>query len=132
MVMSHNLLEQKVFPYLQHKEPIFFILIDNLRLDQWKLISPYINKYLKQEEEDLFCSILPTTTQYSRNAIFSGLMPSDIEKKFPDKWFNDDDDGGKNRFESDFLEGLLKRKLSKHIKWSYHKVFNMDFSKHVN
>ena len=59
-------------------------------------------------------------------------MPSDIEKKFPDKWFNDDDDGGKNRFESDFLEGLLKRKLSKHIKWSYHKVFNMDFSKHVN
>ena len=131
-VMSHNLLEQKVFPYLQNKEPIFFILIDNLRLDQWKLISPYINKYLKQEEEDLFCSILPTTTQYSRNAIFSGLMPSDIEKKFPDKWFNDDEEGGKNQYESDFLESLLKRKLNRPIKWSYHKVFNMDFSKHVN
>mgnify|MGYP001249417739 CR=1 FL=1 len=131
-MMSHNLLKRLVLPNINDDKSVFFILIDNLRLDQWNLISSYLRDHIKLKEEGLFTSILPTTTQYSRNAIFSGMMPSDIAKKFPDKWINDEDEGSKNKYEEDFLASFLNRTLSKPIKWSYHKVFNFDFSKHVN
>lgn len=86
-----------VFPELKKsKEPLFFIVIDNLRYDQWKVLRPILSEDYWIDKEDVFYSILPTTTQYSRNAMFAGMMPSEIEKRFPDKWVNDEEEGGRN------------------------------------
>src|SRR5438128_2042837 len=101
-VMSHNLMQFKVLPHLEKGTPLFFLLIDNLRFDQWKAIQPIFSENFRIQEEDTFYSILPTATQYSRNAIFAGLLPIEIEKQFPVDWKNDDEEGGKNLFELDF------------------------------
>jgi CheY-like chemotaxis protein len=124
-VMSHNLMRRKVVPLLSDNRPTFFILIDNLRLDQWRTLAPIIKEKFKIEEEDQYLTILPTTTQYCRNAIFSGLLPSEIEKRFPTKWSNDEDEGGKNNYEEDFLNDLMQR-LRITGKTSYTKVTNLD------
>ena len=124
-LMSHNLFKEKAFPILENKDTVlFFVLVDNLRFDQWKTLSPAITEYYKIEEEEIYCSILPTATQFSRNAIFAGMMPVEIEKEFPDLWVNDTDEGGKNMHEADFLAALLKRH-GKDIKFSYTKVANL-------
>ncbi|MBE7173655.1 MAG: PglZ domain-containing protein [Williamsia sp.] len=122
-VLSHTLMQHKVFPHLEKGVPTFFVLIDNLRFDQWKAIQPIFLEYFRMIEEDTFYSILPTATQYCRNAIFSGLLPAEIEKAFPVQWKNDDEEGGKNLFEEDFLRAQLKR-LRKDIRFSYTKVLN--------
>ena len=128
-LLSHNLLKRKALPLADASdEPVFFILIDNLRYDQWKTIQPIVLEYFKMDEEDVYCSILPTATQYARNAIFAGLMPSEIEKRFPKMWFNDDEEGGKNLHEEDFLVDQLQR-LRKNYKHSYHKITNFDAGK---
>ncbi len=131
-ILSHQLFKKKVFPSLQENVPVFFILIDNLRYDQWKIINPIITEYFRLEEEDTYYSILPTATQYSRNAIFSGLMPSEMEQRFPKMWQNDEDEGGKNLFEEQFLQDQIKRSLRKDIKSSYHKILNYDQGKDLN
>ncbi len=131
-ILSHQLFKKKVFPGLSEQIPTFFILIDNLRYDQWKIINPIITDYFRLEEEDTYFSILPTATQYARNAIFSGLMPSDMEQRYPGKWQNDEDEGGKNLFEADFLEDQIKRSLRKDIKFSYNKILNYDQGKDLN
>ena len=59
------------------------VLIDNLRYDQWKILQPVLSEYFQNQEDDLYFSILPTATQYARNAIFAGLMPPEIEARFP-------------------------------------------------
>src|SRR3984885_9828293 len=123
-IMSHTLLKFKVLPHVEKGIPTFFILLDNLRIDQWKAIQPIFSESFRILEEDSFYSILPTATQYSRNAIFSGLMPLDIEKQFPNQWKNDDEEGGKNLFEEDCLRGQLKRLKKDNIKFSYTKVVN--------
>lgn len=130
-ILSHNLIEQKILPELGD-DPVFVILIDNLRYDQWKILSPIINKYFTEQEEDLFLSIIPSTTHYSRNAIFSGLMPAEIEKKHPQYWLNDEDPGGKNQYEAELLELQLKAKLNKDIRSTYHKIYDYEFAKKVN
>ncbi|MEP6748603.1 MAG: response regulator [Bacteroidota bacterium] len=123
-VMSHTLMQQKVFPTLEKGIPTFFILIDNLRFDQWKAIQPIFAESFRILEEETFYSILPTATQYCRNAIFAGLMPLDIEKQFPNQWKNDEEEGGKNLYEEDFLRGQLKRLKKDNIKTSYTKIVN--------
>jgi len=123
-VMSHTLMQFKVLPHLEKDTPLFFILIDNLRFDQWKAIQPIFSESLRIMEEDSFYSILPTATHYARNAIFAGLLPVEIEKKFPAEWKNDDEEGGKNLFEKDFLAGQLKRLGKADLKVSYTKVLN--------
>lgn len=125
-VMSHTLLKEKVFPFLQKERPLFFILIDNLRYDQWKVIQPLLADMFRVAEEETFYSILPTATQYSRNAIFSGLMPSDISRAFPEEWRNDHEEGGKNMFEEKFLKSNLERAGRKEIKFSYNKILNLN------
>lgn len=130
--MSHTLVKNKFIPELGNdSEPVFFILIDNLRFDQWKIIQPIIQDYYKVEKEESFYSILPTATQYSRNAIFSGLMPSEMEKRFPDFWLNDEEEGGKNLHEEAFMQAQLKR-LSKDIKMSYTKITNFAAGKKLS
>lgn len=123
-VMSHTLMKEKVFPNLQKGEPLFFILIDNLRWDQWKSIQPLFSENFRILEESSFFSILPTATQYSRNSIFAGLLPLEIEKKFPEEWKNDDEQGGKNLHEELFLAAQLKKVFRDEIKYSYTKITN--------
>ncbi|HEY0299684.1 MAG TPA: response regulator [Arachidicoccus sp.] len=123
-VMSFDLLKEKVVPLLDSGSPVFFVLIDNLRFDQWKTIQPSFAEDFKVVNEDSFYSILPTATQYCRNAIFAAMMPAEIEKKFPDKWKNDEDEGGKNLHEEDFLASFITRLQKKNIKFSYTKVVN--------
>lgn len=128
-LLSHNLIKRKALPLADAgDDPVFFILIDNLRYDQWKTIQPIIQEYFKIDEEEAYCSILPTATQYARNAIFAGLMPSEIEKRFPKLWFNDDEDGGKNLHEEEFLADQLQRHR-KTYKYSYHKITNFEAGK---
>lgn len=123
-ILSHTLFQFKVLPHVEKGTPTFFILLDNLRIDQWKAIQPIFAESFRILEEDSFYSILPTATQYSRNAIFSGLMPLDIEKQFPSQWKNDDEEGGKNLFEEEFFRAQLKRLKKDQLKFSYTKVVN--------
>ena len=122
--MSHTLFKNKIAPQLDAEPTTFLMLIDNLRFDQWKIIEPIIADYFNVSTEEMFCSILPTATQYSRNAFFSGLMPSEMEKRFPNWWLNDEEEGGKNLHEQDFLNEQLKR-LGKNFKFSYNKITNL-------
>jgi YesN/AraC family two-component response regulator len=123
-IMSHTLLKHKVFPHLEKGIPTFFVLIDNLRLDQWKTIQPIFLESFRILEEETFYSILPTATQYSRNAIFAGMLPIDIEKQFELEWKNDDEEGGKNMFEEGFFKAHLNRLRKNDLKSSYIKIVN--------
>jgi CheY-like chemotaxis protein len=123
-VMSHTLLREKVFPHIEKGTPTFFILIDNLRFDQWRTIMPTFLESFRLVEEDSFYSILPTATHYARNAIFTGMLPIDIEKKFPQQWRNDDEEGGKNTFEEEFFKAHLKATGNDDLRVSYTKVVN--------
>jgi CheY-like chemotaxis protein len=121
-IMSHNLMREKVFEDISKDTPTFFLLLDNLRYDQWKILEPVMSEYFRIEEENMFYSILPTATQYSRNAIFSGLMPSEIEEYYPDWWKNDNEKGGKNLHEHDLLREQIKRTFHKPPRFDYVKV----------
>ncbi len=123
-IMSHNVLKLKVLPHLQKGTPLFFVLIDNLRYDQWKTIQPVFAESFRILEEETFYSILPTATQYARNAIFAGALPIDIEKQFPQQWKNDDEEGGKNLYEEEFLKAQLKKLGKGDLKYSYTKITN--------
>ena len=130
-MLSHNLMRKNVFTHLKENQPLYFILIDNLRFDQWKVIEPEILNDFRVKKEEIYYSILPTATQYSRNAIFSGMLPSEMEKRFPEKWKNDEDEGGKNMFEEDFLRDQLQRLGHGDYKMSYSKITNINFGKKV-
>lgn len=124
-MLSHEVMEERVFPYVSEGEKVFFIVVDNLRYDQWKLFEPIVNQYFKTDVEDTYFSILPTTTQYARNAIFSGCTPLEISKKYPQYWVSEEDEGGKNNHEEDLLrENINRHKLD--ISFSYHKILNPD------
>ncbi len=129
-IQSHTVLKEKMFPYLSEQKPTFLFVIDNLRYDQWRCIYPLLHDYYYVDEETICHSILPTATHYARNALFSGLMPSMIAKKYPQMWLNENDQGGKNQFEEQLLGEYLKR-YGKNIKYSYAKVLNADFGKKV-
>lgn len=130
-VMSNKLMRSKVFPHLKDDVPTLMILLDNLRYDQWKVIEPIISELFRVEEEDYFMSILPTSTQYSRNAIFAGMMPSEIERYHSDWWKNDVDEGGKNLHEADLLDELVRRTFRKPIKYEYLKITNVNYAKQL-
>ncbi|WP_298526439.1 PglZ domain-containing protein [uncultured Christiangramia sp.] len=123
-VMSHTLFKKKILPEIKPGEPTLLVVVDNLRYDQWKSLEPIITTHYKKEKEDAYFSILPTATQYARNAIFSGMMPSEMEKLFPEYWKNDTEEGGKNLHESDFLREQLKR-LGKDLRYEYHKITSL-------
>lgn len=126
-IMSHTLIQKKVAPQLEGEGTMLFV-IDNLRMDQWKMIAPILSDLYTVEQEEVYYSILPTATQYARNALFAGLMPSEIQKKYPNLWKNDEDEGGKNLHEAELLEKNLQR-LGKNIKHSYHKITNLNQGK---
>ncbi len=130
-LLSHNLIKEKVFPHLNKNESLYLLLIDNLRYDQWKVIEDKILKKFNVISDEMYMSILPTSTQYSRNSIFSGLKPSEIAANYPDKWLNDEDEGGKNMHEEEFLLDQLRRNNLEDYKLSYTKITNIDFGRKV-
>lgn len=119
-LMSPDIFKTKIFPLLDEGEKVFFILIDNFRYDQWKIIREMLSEFY-QFEEDMYCSILPTATQYARNAIFSGLMPLQIQEMFPDLWVDEEEDEGKNLKEKELLETQIQR-FRKNYTVSYNKI----------
>ncbi|WP_369049046.1 response regulator [Tenacibaculum sp. UWU-22] len=125
---SHTLFKNYVVPHLQQKQNVLLVVIDNLRYDQYRVLEPFINDYYKKEAEKSYLSILPTATQYARNAIFSGLMPLDMNNLYPNYWKNDTDEGGKNLYENDFLTAQIKR-LNLPIKHQYYKITSLKAGK---
>ena len=119
-MMSHDLFRKRIFPLLDNGQKVFLLLFDNFRYDQWRTLSRDLAAQFVIEE-DLYFSILPTVTQYARNAIFSGLMPLQIEKMFPDLWIDEDEDEGKNLNERELIETQLQRFRRKHT-FSYNKA----------
>lgn len=119
-LMSPAIFRTHVFPALDRGEKVFFLLIDNFRLDQWRAVRGMLTDIFNIDES-IYCSILPTATQYGRNAIFSGLMPVDIARMFPDLWVDEDEDDGKNLNESPLIETQFKR-FRRSCRFSYNKV----------
>lgn len=119
-LMSPRVFHHSVFPLLDKDEKVLFVLIDNFRLDQWRVIKPLLAESFTFKEE-LYTAILPTATQYARNAIFSGLMPMDIEKLFPALWVDEDSEEGKNLNESPLISTLFGR-YRRECKFSYNKI----------
>jgi len=130
-VMSHTLFKEKVLPEVKSGVSTFFVLIDNLRLDQWRAIQPIFSELFRVVEEDTFFSILPTATQYARNAIFAGMLPIDIEKKFPQDWKYDDEEGGKNLMEEQFFKAHMKRLGKENLRSSYTKITTNEAGQHL-
>ncbi len=122
-LLSPYVMSEKVFPLLKQKKKVLFIVIDNLRYDQWKILSEELSDLTRVINDEVYYSILPTATQYSRNAIFSGLMPRDIEKRMPQFWVSDEQEQGKNQYENELLSDQLKRH-SIDCSWSYSKISN--------
>ena len=126
-VMSHTLMQKKIVPAIGN-QPVMLFVIDNLRYDQWRILRSALSDLYTVEKEEVYYSILPTATQYARNALFAGLMPTEIQKKYPQWWKNDQDEGGKNLYENELLTANLKR-LGKDVKHSYTKITNLEKGK---
>jgi CheY-like chemotaxis protein len=130
-VQSHTLFKDWLFPLLKDSgKPVFFILIDNLRYDQWKVLQSVVEEYFSVESESMYYSILPSVTQYARNSMFAGLMPSDIQKRFPKYWVAEHEEGTKNQYEKELLGENLKRH-GLDIKYSYNKVLSYNVGRRV-
>lgn len=125
-LMSHEIVKKNVFPALDKQEKLFFIVIDNFRYDQWKTIEPLITDELTVTEDQIYCSILPTATQYARNAIFSGLMPLQIQQMYPEYWIEEGDDEGKNIYEQQLLQTQFDRYRRKET-FTYTKINESSF-----
>lgn len=125
-LMSNHLFKEKVLPNLDKNRPLVWVILDNLRFDQWKVIEPLLNENFKLIEEDCFYSILPTATHYCRNALFAGEMPFDIEKRYAQHWVKDDAEEGKNNHEEFFFREQLKRLKREELDFSYTKITSHD------
>jgi len=129
-LLSHNLLTHEILPELG-SEPVFLIVIDNLRYDQWKILEPEVSDLFSIEKESLYYSILPTTTAYARNALFAGLTPVEIARRYPDWWVDEEDDDKKNQFERELLEANLARNRV-YGRLSYHKILKVEEGKQLS
>lgn len=123
VMMSPDVFKQEIFPRLSAGEKVFLIVLDNFRYDQWKTIETELADF--EIDERLYCSILPTATQYARNAIFSGLMPDQIARMFPDLWVDEDEEEGKNLNEAPLIRTQIER-YRRHDSFSYHKINTTD------
>lgn len=120
-LMSNRIMKERIMPMLENGEKVVLIVIDNCRLDQWEAIRPVLTPYFNISTE-LYCSILPTATQFARNAIFSGLMPAEIEKMYPEYWTNSDDECSQNQYERELIGTFFSRYRKTQYKHAYYKV----------
>jgi len=121
-LMSYNVFRKKVFPLLEYGQ-VVVVLIDNLRFDQWKIIEQEIVEFFRTEEEQIFSSILPTATQYARNAMFAGMMPGDILEQHPGLWVDENEEGGKNAHEEELCR-IQMQKQGIECTFNYEKISN--------
>ena len=119
-MLSNEIFKKKIFPAIDNGEKVFLIVIDNFRYDQWRMLAPEIGDMFDTDEQPYF-SIPPTATQYARNAIFSGLMPTQIAELFPDLWVDEDEEEGKNLNEGPLIKKQIER-YRRHDTFSYHKI----------
>ena len=119
-IMSNEIFKTQIFPLLNAGEKVFLVVLDNFRYDQWKMLERELGDQF-EIDESLYCSILPTATQYARNAIFSGLMPEQIAQMFPELWVDEDEEEGKNLNEEPLIQTQLERYRRKNT-FSYHKI----------
>ncbi len=129
-ILSTDVFKTKIFPALDNGEKLFLVVIDNFRYDQWKAIQPLLSEFFTVEEEQMYCSILPTATQYARNSIFSGLMPLQIQEMFPDYWVEEEDEEGKNLKEKELIQTQLDR-YRKRYQYTYNKINESDYCEKV-
>jgi len=129
-MMSPDLFKDVLFPMLDKGDKLFFVVIDNFRYDQWKVIQPMLSEYFMVTDDTMYPSILPTATQYARNAIFSGLMPQQIKEMWPDLWVEEEEDEGKNLNEKDLIQTQLDR-FRKRYEFSYYKINESDFCEKI-
>ena len=129
-LMSPDIFKNVLFPMLDKGEKVFFVVIDNFRYDQWKTIQPLVSEFFNVANESTYLSILPTATQYARNAIFAGLMPLQIQEMFPNLWVDEDEEEGKNLNEKELIQTQLDR-YRKHYGFSYFKINESDFCERV-
>lgn len=122
-LLSPGIFREKIIPVLDNTQKVFVILIDNLRLDQWRTLYPIISEYYAIVDDSTYFSILPTVTQYARNAMFAGLMPREIASMNPQLWLNDDEEGAKNLNEEELLQKQLTR-LGKKYRLYYEKIIH--------
>lgn len=127
-MISPEIFRKRIIPIVDQGSKVFVLVIDNLRYDQYRVLSAVLNNYFNVEEEGLYCSILPTATMYARNAMFAGLMPSEIEKLYPEYWEDDDNEGHKNRFEQELLQKQLTR-LGRNFKLFFEKITSIKSGK---
>jgi len=130
-LLSHQLMKEKVLPLLSTGKPVVFVLLDNLRFDQWEIIKPIVEKNYRIQSEEAFYSILPSATQYSRNAIFAGMLPAEIQKHYPKWWLNDNEEGGKNLREGELLQEQIRRLVKKDMKVEYVKITNVSSARQL-
>lgn len=121
--MSHTVLKQKLFPLLSDDVPVFMLVIDNLRYDHWKIMQGVLERYVKVISDSTYMSILPSVTHYARNSLFAGLLPSEIERKYPQYWVSEDSGERKNQHEKELLEEYMKR-YGKEPRVTFNKVLN--------
>lgn len=129
-LLSPDIFKRVLFPMLDRGEKVFFVVIDNFRYDQWKTIQPLLSEFFTVTDDSMYSSILPTATQYARNAIFSGLMPLQIQEMFPDLWVEEEEEEGKNLNEKDLIQTQMDR-FRKRYPFSYFKVNESDFCEKI-
>ena len=129
-MISPELIKNKVFPLLDKGEKVFLVVVDNFRYDQWLVIRELLSEFFTFTEEETYSSILPTATQYARNAIFSGLMPLQIQQMFPELWVEEEDEEGKNIHEEALLQTQLDRFRRKNT-FSFNKIFESSYCQKV-
>lgn len=129
--MQHDVFKEVILPLLDSNQKVFWIVIDNLRFDQWKVLQPLVAEYFTVEKEDMIFSLLPTATQYARNAMFAGLTPLQISKLYPDLWTEEDELHSKNNHEEQLITTMLKR-FRQNLKFYYTKTFNNKEGNKVN
>ncbi len=129
LIFSHTLFKKVVKPELS-KQPILWVVLDNIRYDQFRVMEPVLNNMFRKVSEVDYFSILPTATQYARNAMFAGLMPSEMERLYAQYWRNDFEEGGKNLFEAEFLQSQLDR-FRMDIKMEYFKITSLAYGKQL-
>jgi CheY-like chemotaxis protein len=125
--LSHRLLPERLPRNLLEnasQRPVYLVVIDNLRMDQWRMIEPLLLNRFRVVRSEPYFSMLPTATQYARNALFAGMTPAEISRAFPQYWVDEDEEGSKNKHEAALFEQLLKR-LDFKGKSGYHKVTNL-------
>lgn len=121
-LLSHQILKNWMIPELKSGRPLVFLLMDNMRLDQWKVLSPLFADLFAIEQEQTYYAMLPTTTSYARNAIFAGLSPAEIARQFPSLWVGELDEDGKNLHEESLLQKFLQRNQLAQLKMQYIKI----------